>query len=227
MRRAGVPGAQIAALFGVTRHAIYHRLEKFPEYKRLSEVDKTAKRKKGDEAIAMLDEGLTTDDVRDIQGWTEGGLYSLLHRRGVYVTRGKFLPESSWEQFAAGASTEEIARTFDVKKITVRRGLMKLHPEEYARIVQHRKGGRKAGTRLGNRWDVHEGFNQYRSGATIRGIAQYYHMTAGAISSAFRIYYGDEYKILAAERLKYHRLDSGQRSARRIALRKANEGNSQ
>jgi hypothetical protein len=222
MRQAGVPGAQIAALFGVTRHAIYHRLEKFPEYKELSEADKIKTRQIADEAVEMLKDGHTTDDVIEVQGWSIAGLSSMLHRRGVYVTRGtSFDDVAAWEQYKNGASTGEIAKQHGVLKITVRRRFIKLYPKEYTEIANtRRKGGRKAGTRMGNNWDVDKGFEQYLSGESLYDIARHNGMTAGAIASAFRIFFGEKYTTLAAERLNEHRSRAGQRSAHRLASAK-------
>jgi DNA invertase Pin-like site-specific DNA recombinase len=205
MRQAKVPGNQIAALFGVTKHAIYRRLKKFPEYNILSEDDKSQRQTKADEAVKLLDEGLSTNDLIDVQGWTRAGLDSMLHRRGVRITQQE-LPESAWKLFKEDeVSTHEIARKYGVARITVARNFRKTHPKEYRDITIKRKGGRKAGARMGNSWNVQDAYNEYLAGSSTHAIGLHYGKCAGTIQAAFIVHFGDKYKKLAAQRLKEHR----------------------
>lgn len=208
MRRSGIPGSQIAALLGVTRHAIYHRLEKFPEYKALRESEKSQQARTEEEITSQLSSGLTTNDIIDLHGWTRPKVDSWLHRRGISVARSHFTfdEEAAWRAFTAGESTQKIAERFGVYRRAVVRSFERYHFTEYKRIVANRKGGRKEGTRLGNKFNVERAFNEYKAGDSIYVLGKRYKITPGTAAAAFRAHYGEEYKALAAERLEQHRI---------------------
>lgn len=208
MRQAGVPGTQIAALFGVTKHTIYHRLWKFDDYHKLREAERHQQQTLNQETASMYQKGFSTDDVQVTLGWSRSALDSWRHRRGVYLKRKQelaFDEEQAWKKFESGVSTHALATLYKVNRITVVRALKKLHPRLYIRIASGRKGGRKRGTRFGNGWDVDQAYAQFKAGDSLRVIGRRYGKSSLTIRAAFIVHYGEEYTNLAAQRLADYR----------------------
>jgi hypothetical protein len=195
-------------MFGVTKHAIYHRLEKFPEYRVLRQREHAERAAIESEITNQLAMGLSTNDIIDLHGWTRAKLDSWLHRRGISLSRSHFTfdEEEAWAAFKDGASTHTLANRYGVYRIAIVRSFERKHYREYKLITSQSKGGRKTGHRIGNKFNVAKAYLDYKAGESIYDIGKRYRITPGTVSAAFRSHYGDEYIQLAKVRLTEHRL---------------------
>lgn len=196
---------------GVTKHAIYRRLKKFDEYHELREDENKQRDETTEEIVGLLEEGVSTNDIIDILGWNRSKFHSWLHRKAISVSRPppKFDVEEAWKLFKSGESTGKLAIRYKVDRIAITRAFRRGHAQEYVDIVSRsRKGGRKHGTKVGNSWNVVDGWASYLTGDTPTAIGKRYGMNRGTIMAAFKVHYGDEYRKIAAERLTTHRANA-------------------
>lgn len=137
LRKAGVPGTQIAIAMGVTKHAIYRRLKKFDEYHELREDENKQRDETTEEIVGLLEEGVSTNDIIDILGWNRSKFHSWLHRKAISVSRPppKFDVEEAWKLFKSGESTGKLAIRYKVDRIAITRAFRRGHAQEYVDIV--------------------------------------------------------------------------------------------
>lgn len=203
-----MPGTQIAILLGVTKHAVYRRLRKFPDYKILQNNQRKEAKQRHSKIKNLHQKGYSGDDILEIVGLTRSALDSWRHRQGVYVPRQQevtFDVEEAWQKFISGMSTKAIALSYGTYRIAISRALKGAHPAAYNRIAAKRKGGGKQGARIGNSWNVKRAYQEYEAGDSLVTLGSRYGKSPLTIRAGFVTHYGRAYRTKAKDRLTTHR----------------------